>query len=176
MTNRTGRTTAALNMRSGPGTGHGVVTVLQPFTPLIIEAEQGDWLTVTAGSQQGFVHRNFVTLDPVTEPERIQETAPPAETGRTRSIVNLRFGPGQETRFVRRVPANTPLKIRKQLGNWFRVRLQSDNTKGYIHRDFCDIGYARRGQMKHRTTQTGYATNVYYICAAVDPEHNMASL
>ncbi|MCB8942321.1 MAG: DUF3380 domain-containing protein [Ardenticatenaceae bacterium] len=175
MTNRTGKTTAALNMRSGPGTEHGVVTVLQPFTPLVIVAEQDDWLTVIAGSQRGFVHRDFVTIDPDTTPQQPPETDPPAATGRTRSIVNLREGPGQETNFVRRLPANTPLNIRKQVGDWFRVRLQSDNTKGYIQRSFVMLDMPQEPTETPKT-QKGRATTVLNMRSGPGTENGIVAM
>lgn len=175
MANRTGRTTAALNMRSGPGLEHGVVTVLQPFTPLIIVVEQGEWLTVMAGSQRGFVHKDFVTIDPETQPEQPQETDPPAPTGRTRAIVNLRQGPGQATRFVRRLPANTLLKIRKQAGDWFRVQLQSDNTEGYVQRNFVILDVPQEPAVTP-AVQKGYTTTVLNMRSGPGTEHAIVTM
>jgi uncharacterized protein YraI len=175
MANRTGRTTAALNMRSGPGLEHGIVTILQPFTPLIIVAEQGDWLSTIAGSQRGFVHKDFVTLDPSTQPEQPQETDPPATTGRTRAIVNLREGPGQETRFVRRLPANTLLKILKQAGNWFRIQLEPDNTEGFIHLDFVILDVPQELE-EAAVTQKGHTTTILNMRSGPGTEHNIITM
>ncbi len=175
MTNRTGRTTAALNMRSGPGTHFGISTVLQPFTPLIIITEQGEWLHVTSGTQRGFVHRDFVTLDPDTQPEQPEEIEPPAPTGRTRTIVNLREGPDQTTKFIRRLPTNIPLQIQKQVGNWFRVRLQTENVEGYIHRDFVvlDVPQEPIGRI---TTQKGYATTILNMRSGPSTDHDIVAM
>ena len=172
MTHKTGQTTAALNMRSGPGTGYSIVAVLQLATPLTIVAEQGDWLTVIAGSQRGFVHRNFVTLDADTQPEQPEETEPPAKTGRTRTIVNLRQGPDETMRFIRRLPANTPLKIRKQIGDWFRVHLQSDDTQGYVHSNFVMLDMPEKPAETPKT-QTGYATTVLNMRRGPGTEHGI---
>lgn len=175
MTNRIGRTTTALNMRSGPGLENSVVTILQPFTPLIIVDEQGDWLTVTVGNQRGFVHKTFVIFDPDTQPEQPPESDPPAPTGRARTIVNLRQGPGQETRFVRRLPANTLLNILKQAGNWFRVQLQSDNTEGYIHRDFVILDMPQEPEGSPET-QKGFTTTILNLRSGPGTEHNIITM
>jgi hypothetical protein len=59
----TGVTTIDLNLRSGPGTQFNILAVLPPNTPVEVTAEQGDWLTVRAQGQAGFVHRAYVRLD-----------------------------------------------------------------------------------------------------------------
>jgi hypothetical protein len=62
MANQTGTTTAAVNVRTGPGTQHARITALLPKTPLEVLGEQGDWLQIKTGSLEGFVHRKFVLL------------------------------------------------------------------------------------------------------------------
>lgn len=56
------KTTTILNMRSGPSTGHAIVRVLDPNTPITVHARQGDWFRITANGSEGFVHSNFVQL------------------------------------------------------------------------------------------------------------------
>ncbi len=165
MTNKTGRTTAALNMRSGPGTQFGVVTVLQPFTPVIITAENGDWLTITASGRQGFVHKNFVTVNPEPDADHLEESPAAADTGRTKTIVNLRAGPGREHRFKRRLPANTAVNMIRKVGTWYKVQLPPNGLKGYIHENFVVLDIVEEsidtGTTDPQTsTQTGFATSI----------------
>jgi uncharacterized protein YraI len=51
-----------LNFRTGPGTGHPIITTLKPNTPVEIIGESGDWLKVKVDGKEGFVHRNYVSL------------------------------------------------------------------------------------------------------------------
>ena len=58
----TGTTTAALNLREGPGREYTVLTVLPAETPLTILGEQDDWFRVTVNGQEGWVNKGFVLL------------------------------------------------------------------------------------------------------------------
>lgn len=58
-----GITTGHLNLRSGPGTQHDVITVLPANTEVDVLAQEGDWLRVSALGQVGYVHRAFVALE-----------------------------------------------------------------------------------------------------------------
>ena len=55
-------TTSYVNFREGPGTGHAVITTLKPNTPLEILGESGDWLKARVDGQEGFLHRNYISL------------------------------------------------------------------------------------------------------------------
>lgn len=58
-----GRTTTAVNLRSGPGTQNASLGILSPGTPLTIFEDLGDWLRVNAAGREGFVHERFVARD-----------------------------------------------------------------------------------------------------------------
>jgi hypothetical protein len=79
-----GKTTTAVNLRSGPGTQHASLAVLAAGTPLDILADTGDWLRVDAAGQEGFVHERFVARDVhaipagLTGPGPDVDLAPPA--------------------------------------------------------------------------------------------------
>jgi hypothetical protein len=60
---RTGITIAAVNLRKGPGTEHAVITALKPKTPVDIIEQEGYWLHVSVGQQEGYVHTKFVQAD-----------------------------------------------------------------------------------------------------------------
>ncbi|MBL8206293.1 MAG: DUF3380 domain-containing protein [Blastocatellia bacterium] len=59
---RTGTTTSNVNLRKGPGSTFEVVTLLPNRTTVTILSESGLWYQVTANSQKGYVHRDFVVL------------------------------------------------------------------------------------------------------------------
>lgn len=62
MSTNSAATTARVNLRSGPGTQHAVLTVLPVKTTLEVLETQGDWLRVRTGGRDGFVNRGFVQL------------------------------------------------------------------------------------------------------------------
>ena len=52
----------AINVRSGPGTGYGVVTVLNNEETVTILEDAGDWTHIqTANGADGYVLANFLT-------------------------------------------------------------------------------------------------------------------
>jgi hypothetical protein len=57
-----GITTAAVKVRTGPGTENVVIAFLVPKTPVEVFDQQGDWLHVQVAGKQGYVHGHFVLL------------------------------------------------------------------------------------------------------------------
>ncbi|MCS6911242.1 MAG: SH3 domain-containing protein, partial [Anaerolineales bacterium] len=85
MTTITGITTHRVNLRAGAGTTFPILTVLVPRTPFTVLQQQGEWLKVSANGREGFLHRGFVQLTPVTaQPTPASPTpaqpSPPAAT------------------------------------------------------------------------------------------------
>ncbi|MDT7540444.1 MAG: hypothetical protein QOE33_348 [Acidobacteriota bacterium] len=75
---QTGTVTASkLNLRSTPDTSGNVIKQLPRGTLVEIVEEQGDWLKVSVGGQQGFVSEGFVSR---------QEDAPEADTDDSASV------------------------------------------------------------------------------------------
>src|SRR5262245_61435580 len=73
----TATTTTGLNLRTGPGTQFSVIQVLPPQTVCEVLAQQGDWISVRALGQEGFVNKNFVVLaGQATDPGFITPTPP----------------------------------------------------------------------------------------------------
>jgi len=79
MANRSGRTTAAVKLRAGPGTEQAVLGLLPPKTILEVIETQGDWMKIKSDSKEGFVNSGFVVLeDQKIEPGFVTTEAPPA--------------------------------------------------------------------------------------------------
>ena len=53
-------TATQLNLRLGPGTEHVQIGSLFQGDPVTVTGRVGDWLSVLAGGQQGFVHTHYV--------------------------------------------------------------------------------------------------------------------
>ncbi|MCL4869705.1 MAG: SH3 domain-containing protein [Anaerolineae bacterium] len=86
---RTGKARNFLNLRSGPGTHFDRIVVLAPETPLEIQSQEGVWLKVSAEGVVGYVHSDFVVLDPLPTP-----TIPPGTNPPPQLPVDIR--PGEE--------------------------------------------------------------------------------
>ncbi len=58
-----GRTTAALNLRQGAGTGSAVIAVLPAGARVDIVSTRGSWREVISGGKRGWVYGKYVVLD-----------------------------------------------------------------------------------------------------------------
>jgi len=74
MAGNRGKTTTRLNLRSGPGTEHLLLRVLDPGTPLTILENTGEWLRVGTDGQEGFVHERFVAQETQAVPVGLAST------------------------------------------------------------------------------------------------------
>ena len=54
--------TSALNVRSGPGTGYSKVALLSRGTSVTITGETDGWYAITAGSIEGYVSAEYITI------------------------------------------------------------------------------------------------------------------
>ncbi len=52
---------SGVNMRSGPGTGYGVVAVLSRGAVVTLAGKSGDWYKVKRGSQTGYVSASYIS-------------------------------------------------------------------------------------------------------------------
>lgn len=56
-------TATSLNVRSGPGTNHSIVTSARSGEMLTILGQQSEWLNIRRGSTEGWVHSDFVNFE-----------------------------------------------------------------------------------------------------------------
>jgi LysM repeat protein len=91
-------TADTLNLRSGPGTEHGVIALLRAGDELRVTAAVGAWYSVQTARGDGFVHSDFVQLAPgeVVAPPAPSDASPPATyvvaAGDSLSAIGLRLG------------------------------------------------------------------------------------
>lgn len=64
---RKARTIARLNMRSGPGESHEVISILDPDTQMLIQKSKGKWLLGEAGRLKGWVYADYVAFPDESE-------------------------------------------------------------------------------------------------------------
>ena len=56
------KTTANVNLRSGPGTDYGIIKVLPKGTSVTVVAVFGNWVKVNVGSGSGFLYSKYVSF------------------------------------------------------------------------------------------------------------------
>ncbi|PRZ04106.1 SH3 domain-containing protein [Isoptericola sp. CG 20/1183] len=112
-------TAAKVRLRSGPGTGYGVLRTLQPN--VVLTAKPGDgsgeWRKVTRSGRTGWVHRDYVSPSYTSQGTRYTLTS-----------LNMRARPNTSSPVRRTIPADTSLTMLRDVkGDWQRVRYGSTN-------------------------------------------------
>ncbi|MDP2601397.1 MAG: SH3 domain-containing protein, partial [Deltaproteobacteria bacterium] len=107
-------TTAAVNLRSGPGTKYAVVTTLPKGIKVNVVGREGNWLKVESkqGNKPGYISENYAR--PLETQQVAQsKTATPSVAGAYRTLrdVELRDGPGTKFKVVATLPAGIKINV-----------------------------------------------------------------
>lgn len=116
----TGTATAAtaLNVRSGPGTNHRVISVLRTGESVTTRgADQNGWTPIIYQGQQAWVSTQYLSTSGSVDWD--DEDADETETAYTTTDVNLRTGPGLDYRIVRVLRPNTEVELTGLTQNGF---------------------------------------------------------
>ena len=138
-----GRTTAFVNLRSGPSTGYRIyLTVPLGDAITILDRSNSGWYRVQYGSYTGYMSSDYIdVLGAVEETPTTPSSEPDADTrwnGRTTAFVNLRSGPSTGYRIYLTVPLGDAITIldRSNAG-WYRV--QYGSYTGYMSSDYIQV-------------------------------------
>lgn len=137
--NTTATTTDRLNMRSGPGTSFGVVTVLPNQAIVTITGQsQNGFRSVTWGSFSGWVSTEYLRLSGTTPPPTIPA---PETSAATTDSVNLRTTPSLASVVKRVLPPGTRLVITGKTSNGF-YPVSVSGTTGWLSIDYVKLDAA----------------------------------
>lgn len=131
----TGETTANVNLRTGPSTGHSAIIVIPLGSAVRVIDQPGVWLKVEALGHVGYVHGRYVELNqPALGSPTTGDGSRPelVETGRTAANLNLRTGAGTNNSIITVLPAGTQLVVRSAEGDWLQV--VAAGFEGWVHR------------------------------------------
>ena len=138
-----GRTTAFVNLRSGPSTGYRIyLTVPLGDAITILDRSNSGWYRVQYGSYTGYMSSDYIdVLGAVEETPTTPSSEPDTEThwnGRTTAFVNLRSGPSTGYRIYLTVPLGDAITILDRSNSgWYRV--QYGSYTGYMSSDYIDV-------------------------------------
>ena len=138
-----GRTTAFVNLRSGPSTGYRVyLTVPLGDAITILDRSNSGWYRVQYGSYTGYMSSDYIdVLGAVEETPTTPSSEPDIEThwnGRTTAFVNLRSGPSTGYRVYLTVPLGDAITILDRSNSgWYRV--QYGSYTGYMSADYIQV-------------------------------------
>ena len=138
-----GRTTAFVNLRSGPSTGYRIyLTVPLGDAITILDRSNSGWYRVQYGSYTGYMSSDYIdVLGAVEETPTTPSPEPDTEThwnGRTTAFVNLRSGPSTGYRIYLTVPLGDAITILDRSNSgWYRV--QYGSYTGYMSSDYIQV-------------------------------------
>ncbi|NQS76827.1 MAG: SH3 domain-containing protein [Peptococcaceae bacterium] len=129
---------SVVNIRSGPGTGYGLVTQVYAGATMPVLGSANDWYNVRLPSgASGWIANWLVSV--VTTPTNPVPPPPPPPPSRsddtggrnavvTGSVVNVRGGPGTVNSVVAQVYQGNTLPVLGQSSDWVRVTLPNGGT------------------------------------------------
>jgi len=146
---------STLNVRSGPGTGHEVLSSLKDGAKVTINGQVADWWRIDLGSgKNGFVSSAFIKLDPDAQPPAANPPAanpppaakPPAEQTKTGKVntpgttLNVRSGPGTNNAIIGSLKHNDKITITGESSGWYK--LTYSGKTGYVSAAFVILDSA----------------------------------
>ena len=137
-----GRTTAFVNLRSGPSTGYRIyLTVPLGDAITILDRSNSGWYRVQYGSYTGYMSSDYIDVLGAVEETTTPSSEPDADTrwnGRTTAFVNLRSGPSTGYRIYLTVPLGDAITILDRSNSgWYRV--QYGSYTGYMSSDYIQV-------------------------------------
>ena len=130
------RTTAGVNVRSGPGTNYSSKTVIASGTSITVtDRSNSEWYAVKlSNGMTGYIYSIYIEL---------QSSAGGSTSGgvqaKTTAGVNLRRGAGTSFGVIRVVATGTTVTVTEATNaQWYKVKL-SDGTEGYIFTEYLNV-------------------------------------
>jgi len=102
-------TTANLNLRSGPGTGYSIITVMPKGAEVTVTGYSGGWAKVNYGNYSGYASNTYLALKSS------------GKTYYTTANLNLRTGPGTGYTILAVMPKGSAVTVLSTSGGWSRV-------------------------------------------------------
>jgi uncharacterized protein YraI len=112
-------TASALNVRSGPGTGNGVLGSAGNGQVYPVLQRSGDWTNIQFGSTRGWAHSNYL------------RTSSASVLTVTAGTLNVRSGAGTGYRQIGTLSQGTKVAVRSSSGDWKRIDF--NGQAAYVH-------------------------------------------
>ncbi|WP_245628056.1 SH3 domain-containing protein [Shouchella shacheensis] len=116
-------TTARLNLRSGAGTSHSIITTLDNGLELDLLQKQGSWYQVKAGSQTGWVSAEYLNVS--GSDSSASEGSSSIGSATTTARLNLRSGAGTSNRILTTLNNGQNVALLQKQGSWYQVKAGS---------------------------------------------------
>ncbi|MDO7270252.1 SH3 domain-containing protein, partial [Shouchella clausii] len=126
-------TTARLNLRSGAGTNHSIITTLAKGQKVELLKKQGGWYQVKAGNRTGWVSVDYLN---VSGSGNVDNT-PSSGSATTTARLNLRSGAGTNHSIITTLAKGQKVELLKKQGGWYQVK--AGNRTGWVSVDYLNV-------------------------------------
>ena len=151
-------TADVLNVRSGAGTGHNVISKVKSGQVLQVIGQENGWFKVSVNGQTGYVSGDFVT----TGGNKGTTTTVQQGTGTYTvnvSSLNVRTGPSASHTVLGSVNKGKTVQVVGEAQDWFKINFNGGT--GYVSKDFVTKGgSAVSNETQQPTTNNNNTTTV----------------
>lgn len=149
-------TADVLNVRSGAGTGHNVISKVKSGQVLQVIGQENGWFKVSVNGQTGYVSGDFVTTGGNKGTTVQQGTG--TYTVNVSSL-NVRTGPSASHTVLGSVNKGKTVQVVGEVQDWFKINFNGGT--GYVSKDFVTKGgSAVSNQTQQPTTNNNNTTTV----------------
>ena len=129
----TGKTTAKLNVRKGPGTKYAKMGTLSKGAKVeVITKLPSGWYKIKYKGTYGYVLGKYVKLNTPQQDEKV------IATGKTTAGLNVRSGAGTGYKKIGHLNKGTKVEIVTKLSNgWYKIKFNS--SYGYVSGDYVKL-------------------------------------
>lgn len=129
-------TADVLNVRSGAGTGHNVISKVKSGQVLQVIGQENGWFKVTVNGQTGYVSGDFVTTGGQKGTTTVQQGTGTYTVNV--SSLNVRTGPSTSHTVLGSVNKGKTVQVVSEVQDWFKINFNGGT--GYVSKDFVTKG------------------------------------
>ncbi|ARX65874.1 enterotoxin EntFM [Bacillus thuringiensis] len=148
-------TADVLNVRSGAGTGHNVISKVKSGQVLQVVGQENGWFKVNVNGQTGYVSADFVTTGGKTGTTVQQGTG--TYTVNVSSL-NVRTGPSTSHTVLGSVNKGKTVQVVGEVQDWFKINFNGGT--GYVSKDFVTKGGSAVSNETQQPTTNNNTTTV----------------
>lgn len=149
-------TADVLNVRSGAGTGHNVISKVKSGQVLQVIGQENGWFKVTVNGQTGYVSGDFVTTGDQKGTSTVQQGTGTYTVNV--SSLNVRTGPSTSHTVLGSVNKGKTVQVVGEVQDWFKINFNGGT--GYVSKDFVTKGGSAVSNQTQQPTTNNNTTTV----------------
>ena len=127
-----------LNVRSGAGTGYGVIGGLSEGSSVSIISTENGWCKINYNGGTGYVSSDYISSGSSSE-ENSSTSSSPSESSATvtADVLNIRSGAGTGYGVIGTLTYNSSVSVISNSNGWSQI--SHNGTTGYVSSDYLDF-------------------------------------